>query len=165
MGRGALAVGFGVGILVTCCMLIASGAQAAEYKVCVHVKRGGYDQSQCNVGYLENRRHGHYELEALTPCFKRKHGFYANSQCSGGRVEKRGKGKGMWEKLPPLKLKGGPAKITAQGLGSGAVECTSSSGEGEFTGARTTAETLRYSGCTFEGLPCESDGPVRHGVG
>ena len=143
--------------------MIASSSQAAEYKICVEKKHGFYGNSSCSGEKIEKKGKGKgtWELIPLTTCVEQKHGFYGNSSCTGEKIEKKGKGKGTFEKVSGLKFtdEGGAAKLATPGLGPNDVECTSSTSEGEFTGAKTATDRVKFVGCTFSGLPCQSAGP------
>jgi hypothetical protein len=151
-----------VAVFALSAMIAASGAQAGTYKICIEQKKGFYGNSTCSGEKVEKKGKpkGTWELIPLSTCIPQKHGFYSDSGCSV-LDEKKGKGKGSFEKTKGLKFKdaGGPAKLATPGLGPNDVECTSSTSEGAFTGAKTATDRVKFVGCTFSGLPCQSAGP------
>lgn len=151
-----------VAVFALSAMVAASGAQAGTYKICVEQKKGFYGNSTCSGEKVEKKGKGKgtWELIPLSTCIPQKHGFYSESGCKT-LDEKKGKGKGSFEKTKGLKFKdhGGAAKLETKLLGPNDVECTSSTSEGEYTGEKTVTDRVKFVGCTFSGLPCQSAGP------
>jgi hypothetical protein len=151
-------------------------------------KKANFTESKCETvsvkikkGKEEPAHKGTFEWKEapLATCVAVKKGFYSNSECTS-RDESKGKPKGKFEKVcstscADLTTKSGPVKFynftvenesepqklpqgaTLTGLG-GVISCTSSSGTGEFTGERSTTETVTFSGCSSDGEACTTLG-------
>ena len=137
--------------------LAASSASAGTYYTCQAKKKGKYTTSSCAT----LAKPGKGKFEKLTPstCISKKKGKYTSATCT--TLAKPGKGK--FEKVagPSIAASTGEAVLTTPDLGAGAVKCKSSTTAGEITGATTSTERVTFTGCEFEGLPCESAGANR----
>jgi hypothetical protein len=134
--------------------LAASSASAGTYYTCQAKKKGKYTTNACTT--LAKPGKGKYEKLPLSTCVAKKKGKYTTSSCT--TLAKPGKGK--FEKVagPTIKSTTGEAVLTTPDFGSGAVKCKASTGTGEITGAQTGTDRVTFTGCEFEGLPCESAG-------
>jgi hypothetical protein len=135
--------------------MAASSASAGTYYWCVAKKKGEYTGSTCATKAKPKK--GKFELEPITSCVATKKGEYTNASCT--TLAKPKKGKYDQVSGPHFTVSTGEAVLSTPDLGSGAVKCKASTGEGEITGAKTSVERATFSGCEFEGLPCESAGP------
>ncbi len=141
--------------------MIASGASAGTYYRCNAHKKGKYSESGCKtLDEKKGKPKGSFELEEVKTCVAQKKGKFADSACTIPD-EKKGKGKGSFEKAKGLGFtaKTGNAKLATPDLGPTDVECSESTTVGELTGPKTDKERVRFTGCQFSGLPCQSAGP------
>jgi len=139
----------------------ASTASAAKYNVCVAKKKGKYSDSACSVlDEKKGKPKGSFEREVPDSCYEVKKGKYSDAGCSV-LDEKKGKPKGSHELAPSPTFKDatGPATLETPAFGPNNVTCTSSTSEGEITGAKSATDRATFTGCQLEGFPCESIGP------
>jgi len=134
--------------------MAASSASAGTYYTCGAKKKGKYTSGTCTT--LAKPGKGKFEKLVLSTCVAKKKGKYTSGTCTV--LAKPGKGK--FEKVagPKFTASTGEAVLTTPDLGSGAVKCKASTTAGELTGAQTDQERVTFTGCEFEGLPCESAG-------
>jgi hypothetical protein len=154
----------------------ASSASAATYRWCARAnpkKSGAFSESKCATAATK----GEYEKVAITPCkFVGKNGgYYSDSACTT-LVEKRGEPakKGEYEKeCPPFNGNAllnkinecaftdtsGAAEVVVPAIGTSRVVCEASASDGEYTSDDTSLERITFTGCSFQGFPCESGGP------
>jgi hypothetical protein len=134
--------------------MAASSASAGTYYSCQAKKKGKYTTGTCLTLAKPNK--GKFEKLPVSTCVAKKKGKYTTGTCTV--LAKPNKGK--FEKVagPKFTATTGPAELTTPAFGAGAVKCKASSTVGEITGAKTDTERVTFTGCEFEGLPCESAG-------
>ncbi len=144
------------------CALGAAAVQAASYERCVADKHGHFS-SGCYEHSEKRGSKAFFELEPVEACVPQKKGRYAEANCETLDVRK-GKPKGKFELA-------GERGFTATSAGHIAVvddpvivdgpelECTAARTVGEITSPRASTQRTTFSGCQFEGLPCQSAGP------
>jgi hypothetical protein len=157
-----------VGALALGAVLVASAAQAqpmAEFGQCHAAKKGFYSNSNCTErDESKGKPRGKFEWQAgpAPTCVAAKKGYYSNSECTT-RDEKKGKPKGKFEKecaqnCADFTSTNGATVFRVPSLGS-SVECASSSGTGEITGAATATGRITFKDCSLGGaVPCTSEG-------
>ncbi len=160
-----------------------------EYVRCAYVgkKMGKYSESNCKtLDEKKGKLKGSYEWSEILPTCAyvgKKKGKYSESSCTT-IDEKKGKLKGSYEKEPGNKIttSSGPSAIEAytevesgpnagerkRQVGPGAtVTCAASTGTGEITHQGQEGsypdgeihETIEFTGCKSDGVPCENAGP------
>jgi hypothetical protein len=129
---------------------------AEEYGKCELVKRGFYSEGACLTGAEKNGKpKGKYEwFSEKVTCFPQKNGRFADPGCTTPR-EKKGKPKGKYEQASnAFTVSGGPLKLEIHGAAP--LECQGSSAEGQLRSGHDGTETITFSGCKRQGVPCES---------
>ena len=146
-----------VAVLVLAACAFASVSRAGTYYWCRPAKKGEYLNSTCSTKSAKHEK-GKYELKLVATCEAEKRGDYTSSSCTELSSKPH---KGTYETTGgrAYTSTGGSAELSTPAFGSGAVVCTASAGAGEITGPKTGVYRLTFTGCSFEGLTCESAGP------
>jgi hypothetical protein len=154
----------------------AASASAGTYYWCrtaVPKKTGNYTESKCvtvagktKKGVFTPDHKGTFETVPVTACVEQKDGNFTESKCEtvAGKVKKgvfTPDHKGKFELSAGRKYtsKGGAAALSTPAFGPGEVKCKANTDSGEITGPATDVDQVTFTGCEFEGLPCESAGP------
>jgi hypothetical protein len=137
--------------------MAASSASASSFYKCVAQKKGEYTTSTCATKSVKAKK-GHFEKKLLAACLAQKKGEYTTSTCATKSAKPK---KGHFEKAKLLGFStvGGAAKLKTPGFGSGEIVCTSSTGTGKYLDSKNASFQIKFEGCTFEGLKCQSFGP------
>jgi hypothetical protein len=137
--------------------MVASSASAGTYYWCKAQKHGEYTTGTCATKSSKPKK-GKFEKKPVATCEAQKHGEYTNSICT---VKSSKPKKGKFEKTKGRKYtsSGGKAELSTPAFGPGKVICTANTDAGEITGAKTDVDRVTFTGCSFEGLECESAGP------
>jgi hypothetical protein len=140
--------------------MAASSASAGTYYACVAKKKSVYSNSSCTTVAEKKGKPSHkggYESVPFSECVAQKKGEYANGTCTTKSLKAH---KGKFEKKPGIKVEAttGKATLETPAFGKNNVECSSSKTVGEITGPKSNTETVTFSGCKFEGLPCSTVG-------
>jgi hypothetical protein len=146
----------------------ASSASAGTYYWCAKTevkKTGNYTESKCvtvagktKKGVFTASHKGEFEISPVTNCVKQKKGEYTESACATKSAKAK---KGTFELTSGRKYTavGGAASLATPDFGPGDVKCKANTATGEITGPTTDVDRVTFTGCEFEGLPCESAGP------
>jgi len=138
--------------------MVASSASAGTSYWCRAVKKGEYTNSTCTTKAAKKGK-GKFEKKIVQACEAVKKGEYTNSACTT-KAAKKGKGKFEKTKGRGYTSVGGKAELSTPAFGSGKVICTANTDKGEYTGntGKTDTDRVTFTGCSFEGLPCQSAG-------
>jgi hypothetical protein len=146
-------------------VMVAANASAGTYEWCKPMKKAVYSDSKCEHVAEKKGKPSHkgaYEKEAVQACVAQKKSVYSDSKCEH-IAEKKGKPshKGGFEKTTGRTYTGlgGPGALSTPAFGSGKVKCSGATTAGEITGPKTDTDRVTFTGCSFEGLPCESIAP------
>lgn len=146
----------------------AASASAGTYYWCAKTavkKTGNYTEAKCvtvagktKKGVFTPSHKGEYEISPVTNCVKQKKGEYTESACATKSAKAK---KGTFELTSGRKYTsvGGAAALATPAFGPGDVKCKANTDSGEITGPTTDTDQVTFTGCEFEGLPCESAGP------
>ncbi len=123
-------------------------------------KKGNFTESGCQTVAEKNGEadhKGNWELQPVTACAEQKKGEYTSGSCTTKSAKAK---KGTFEITTGrgYTSEGGPAALSIPAFGEGKVECKASTDVGEITSDDTTMDRMTFTGCEFEGLPCESAG-------
>jgi hypothetical protein len=123
------------------------------------MNKGEYTTSTCLTKSAKAHR-GKFEKKIVQECEAVKKGEYTNSACTT-KAAKKGKGKFEKTKGRGYTSTGGKAELATPDFGSGKVICDANTDVGEYTGntGKTDVDRVTFTGCSFEGLPCQSAGP------
>ncbi len=146
----------------------AASASAGTYYWCreaVPKKSGEFTEAKCATiagktkkGVFTPSHKGAFEKVPVSNCVAQKKGEYTNSSCTTKSAKAK---KGTFEITSGRKYtaSAGAAALATPAFGPGDVKCKASTTVGEITGATTDTDQVTFTGCEFEGLPCESAGP------
>ncbi len=139
--------------------MVASSASAGTAYWCRAMKKGEYTTGTCLVKSAKAHK-GKFEKKIVQECEAVKKGEYTNAACTV-KAAKKGKGKFEKTKGRGYTSTGGKAELATPAFGPGKVICEANTDKGEYTGntGKTDIDRVTFTGCSFEGLPCQSAGP------
>ncbi len=139
-------------------LALASTAHAGTYYWCRSQPSGEYANSTCTTKAAQKGK-GKFEKKIMQECEAVKNGEYTNSTCMS-KASRKGKGKFEKTKGRGYTSVGGKAELATPDFGPGKVICNANTDAGEYTGntGKTGLDRVEFTGCSFEGLPCKSEG-------